>query len=110
MRSHAAVPGVGCGITSSRARRVAEVRLGRASSHHFNKRDFMSRLIRHEAVGPIELPPQEKSAWICACGLSQNLPHCDGSHSVCRKTEEDGKLYVYDKARKNVAEVMEDNR
>jgi CDGSH-type Zn-finger protein len=68
----------------------------------------MPRLIRHDAVGPIELPPQEKSAWVCACGLSQDMPLRDGSHSICRKAEEDGKLYVYDKARKNVVEVRED--
>jgi len=68
----------------------------------------MPRLIRHEAVGPIELPPQEDSAWICACGLSQDMPRCDGSHKLCRKNEEAGKLYVYDKERKNVVEVRED--
>ena len=68
----------------------------------------MPRLIRLEAAGPIEVPPQEKSVWVCACGLSQNLPHCDGSHKVCRKNEEDGKLYVYDQDRKQVVEVRED--
>ena len=67
----------------------------------------MPRLIRHEAVGPVELKPQEKSAWICACGLSQDMPLCDGSHKLCRKNEGDGKLYVYDKERKNVIEVRE---
>ncbi len=29
----------------------------------------MPRMIRHDATGPIEVKPQEKSAWICACGL-----------------------------------------
>ena len=69
----------------------------------------MPRLIRCEATGPIEIPPQEKSVWVCACGLSQNLPHCDGSHKLCRKNEEGGKLHVYDKDRKQVVEVREDD-
>jgi CDGSH-type Zn-finger protein len=38
---------------------------------------------------PLEIKPQEKSTWICMCGLSKNQPFCDGSH---KKTagEEDG--------------------
>lgn len=68
----------------------------------------MPRLVRHDATGPIELKPQEKSAWICACGLSQNFPHCDGNHKICRKTEEEGKLYIYDKEGKSVVEVRDE--
>ena len=70
----------------------------------------MARMVRHEATGPIELKPQEKSAWICACGLSQNMPHCDGSHKQCKKDggEEDGKLYVYNKERTAVERVEDD--
>lgn len=29
---------------------------------------------------PIEVKPQKRSVWICACGLSRNFPYCDGSH------------------------------
>lgn len=56
----------------------------------------MARLIRHDAVGPIEVTPQEKSVWICACGLSKNPPYCDGSHKLAKQQEAEGKLYTYD--------------
>lgn len=67
----------------------------------------MPRLIRHDATGPYEVPPQEKSVWVCGCGLSKNLPFCDGAHKTCRQ-EDRGKLYVYDKDRKTVVEIKED--
>ncbi|MEO0586331.1 MAG: CDGSH iron-sulfur domain-containing protein [Planctomycetota bacterium] len=72
----------------------------------------MARMIRHEDTGPIELKPdpEGKSAWICACGLSQNLPHCDGSHKLCKQDggEEPGKLYIYNKERTAVARIEDD--
>ena len=67
----------------------------------------MARLIRHEADGPIRIEPQEKPVFICACGLSQNLPYCDGAHATARK-EEAGKCYVYDRARSAVLETRDD--
>ncbi|MCX5662886.1 MAG: CDGSH iron-sulfur domain-containing protein [Planctomycetota bacterium] len=67
----------------------------------------MARLVRHEATGPIELKPQAESAWICACGLSQNLPHCDGSHKKARQ-EKPGTVCTYDKARVNVVDTKPD--
>jgi CDGSH-type Zn-finger protein len=54
----------------------------------------MARLVRREATGPIEVKPQEKSVWICACGLSQNQPFCDGSHKKT-KAEKPGEVHVY---------------
>jgi CDGSH-type Zn-finger protein len=44
---------------------------------------------------PLEIEPQEKSVWICMCGLSKNQPYCDGSHKKVAD-EEDGKTYEYD--------------
>ena len=67
----------------------------------------MARLVRHEATGPVEVKSQEKSVWVCACGLSQGLPYCDGSHKAARQ-EEAGKCYVYDDERISVVEVRED--
>ena len=67
----------------------------------------MPRLIRHEATGPQELKPQEKSIWICMCGLSQNFPHCDGSHKKARQ-EDPGKCYIYSSNRQDVVQVKDD--
>jgi len=67
----------------------------------------MARIVRHTATGPIKIEPQEKPIFICGCGLSQNLPFCDGHHKKCRE-ELPGKLYRYDAAGESVVEVRDD--
>ena len=69
----------------------------------------MARLVRHDANEPIRIdPPLDKPIFICACGLSQNLPYCDGSHKACRTTEQPGTLYVYDRSRTEIIEERDD--
>ena len=53
------------------------------------------RKVLKSAQQPLEIKPQEKSVWICMCGLSKNQPFCDGSHKKVAG-EEDGKTYEYD--------------
>lgn len=60
----------------------------------------MARIVKHEQTGPYRIDPQDfpkdgKSIFICACGLSNRLPFCDGSHKACRD-EEGGKTYLYE--------------
>jgi CDGSH-type Zn-finger protein len=63
----------------------------------------MARLIRSDREGPYKLEPQDKAVFICGCGLTSNWPFCDGSHKSC-KSEEAGKVYVYDENKQVVQE------
>lgn len=63
----------------------------------------MARLVRHTLTRPIKIEPQETVISICACGLSQKFPFCDGAHKSC-VDEKEGRLYVYDKDRKVIEE------
>lgn len=63
----------------------------------------MPRYVRHDHDGPIKIEPQEKPIFICACGLTKNVPFCDGSHKAC-KGETPGKVVVYDTDRQTIVE------
>jgi CDGSH-type Zn-finger protein len=55
----------------------------------------MARLVRHEEMGPYEIPEgTELPVWICGCGLSKNKPFCDGTYQKCRD-EMQGETYNY---------------
>jgi CDGSH-type Zn-finger protein len=68
----------------------------------------MPRLVHRTATGPIKIDPKtldpEKMISICACGLSQTFPFCDGAHKTCRVTEQPDVLYVYDADNKTITE------
>jgi CDGSH-type Zn-finger protein len=66
----------------------------------------MPRLIRIDATRPYKIepkdfPPDGKSIWICACGLTRTPPFCDKSHKAC-DAEQAGTLYTYDAATKQL--------
>ena len=72
----------------------------------------MARLVRHEQTGPYRIDPADfpkegKPIWICGCGLSSTMPYCDKSHKAC-KSEQQGVLYTYDAATKQVVEQRPD--
>ncbi|EQB70302.1 MAG: CDGSH iron-sulfur domain-containing protein [Candidatus Thermoplasmatota archaeon] len=54
----------------------------------------MSRVVMHESDKPYLIKVGDKELHLCACGLSENKPYCDGHHM--KTTDEGSKLYVYD--------------
>ena len=53
------------------------------------------------AIDDDELEAQGGSIYICQCGLSDNTPVCDGSHTATAD-EEDGVVYEYDDGERTV--------
>ncbi len=57
----------------------------------------MARLVKHERSQPYLIQEAKLPIVICACGLSKNKPHCDGSHKKTQG-EKPGEIFVYDDA------------
>ncbi len=54
----------------------------------------MARIVIHKENTPFKLEIGGEVKYLCMCGLSKNLPFCDGSHKKCAG-EEEGKVYEY---------------
>jgi CDGSH-type Zn-finger protein len=55
----------------------------------------MARVVKRHRNQPYEVSIGGETQYICACGLSANLPFCDGSHAMT-DAEDAGKTYWYD--------------
>ncbi len=55
----------------------------------------MARVVKRHRDHPYEVTVGAETQYICACGLSNNLPFCDGSHALAAG-EPAGKLHWYD--------------
>jgi CDGSH-type Zn-finger protein len=64
----------------------------------------MTRLVQRLRNGPFVVTIGGEIKSICGCGLSAALPYCDGTHQIT-KTEEPGKLYWYDSAKRRHSAV-----
>jgi len=58
----------------------------------------MARIVKRLRNGPYEVMMDGRNKAFCGCGLSGNLPFCDGTHKVT-KSEDPGRLYWYDSSR-----------
>jgi CDGSH iron-sulfur domain-containing protein 3 len=54
----------------------------------------MARIIINENKGPLKVQIEGETKFICQCGLSNNMPFCNGKHKTTHD-EEEGKIYKY---------------
>jgi CDGSH-type Zn-finger protein len=59
----------------------------------------MTRLVQRLRTGPYVITIGGEIKSICGCGLSANLPFCDGTHQIT-KTEVPGKLHWYESGKR----------
>ena len=85
----------GTDATTSNLNRISGYLLFARLPRSFNALSSCMRRVIKSDKQPFEIKPQEKSVWICMCGLSRDQPFCDGSHKTVTD-EEDGKTYEYD--------------
>ena len=55
----------------------------------------MARVVKRNRDHPYEVTVGGETQYICGCGLSNNLPYCDGSHALTAG-EPAGKVQWYD--------------
>ena len=55
----------------------------------------MPRLVKRFRQEPFVITVGGETQYICGCGLSGNLPYCDGTHELTAD-EDAAKLYWYD--------------
>jgi CDGSH-type Zn-finger protein len=55
----------------------------------------MPRLVKRYRQEPFEITVGGETQYICGCGLSGNLPYCDGTHANTAD-EDSEELYWYD--------------
>lgn len=54
----------------------------------------MSRIVTLDAQSSVQMKMGDQVVKLCACGISQTFPLCDGAHKKTRD-EEVGKTYQY---------------
>ena len=65
----------------------------------------MARIVLHERNRPYIVKAGDQELHLCACGLSENKPYCDGTHKRTLD-EEENTTYMYDKTGRTKLETF----